>query len=443
MSAEPLRILIVSTALPYPASGFGTRVWQLSRYLAERHDVTLLTYARPWEMSRVQLAAQACTQVEVVPRTPPGHLARRARQVAVSVSRQPFAAVEQRSKALQVALDRLVSTRRFDLVQLESSRLWSLRLPKGPAIILDEHNVEYELLQRMRQGESSGPRRFFNRIEEAKFRRLEQRSWTEASGVAVTSEREEEVVRRHAPGTPCVVVPNAVDARYYAPLSDGLDDASGLAASDGSSAKTIVFTGLLSYRPNLDAAQYLVDQILPHVHRTHPDVELHVVGGFGRESEVAGLRRPGVVVTGWVTDIRPHLRRAAVVVAPLRMGSGTRLKVLEAMSMGKALVSTSIGSEGIMVTHNDHLMIADDPIQFAQEICRLLDNPELARRIANAGRNHVLKEYSWQGAGARLEYLHAQALGSSGGTDAPPAMARTRPNLRKTEAGGSLPLPRP
>ena len=111
--------------------------------------------------------------------------------------------------------------------------------------------------------------------------------------------------------------------------------------------------------------------------------------------------------------------------------------------MGKALVSTSIGCEGIKVRHNDHLMIADDPIQFAQEICRLLDDPELARRIGDAGRNHALREYSWQGAGARLEYLHAKALGSSGGADGPPAMAHSRPILRKTEARGSLPSPRP
>jgi glycosyltransferase involved in cell wall biosynthesis len=389
---DRLRILMVSPSLPYPFSGFGTRVWQLSRYLAARHEVTMLCYARTDETGSIPLVAEACSDLHVVSRAPVGRIARRASQAMMAASPLPYGAVEQRSRAMQAALDRLVASRPFDVVQLESSRLCALDLPAG-AVVIDEHNVEYELLARMHEGERSRGRRLFNAFEHAKFRRYEPRWWRRAAGVAVCSEREEPIVGGQAPATPVAVVPNGVDLDFYAPGGEDPEP------------DTIVFTGLLSYRPNLDAARHLVDAILPRVLARRPGALLMIVG-HGHEADLEGLARPNVVVTGWVPDVRPLVQRAAVVATPLRMGGGTRLKIVEALGMGKAIVSTTLGSEGINVRSGEHLLLADDPDAFAAAVVRVLADPGLARSLGAAGRALAVREYSWTRSGAALEELY-------------------------------------
>ena len=405
MSTDGLRILIVSPSLPYPFSGFGTRVWQLSRYLAQRHSVTMLAYARTDETDSIPIVAEACSDLRVVSRAPVGRIARRSSQLLMAASPLPYGALEQRSRTMQAALEELVAARPFDVIQLESSRLCALHLPKGAAVVIDEHNVEYELLQRMHEGERSRLRRFFNALEHAKFRRHEPRWWNEVSGVAVTSEREEPIVRGQAPGTLTAVVPNGVDLDFYAPGGGDPEP------------DTIVFTGLLSYRPNLDAARHLVDEILPRILRRRPGAVLTIVG-HGHETDLESLRRPNVVVTGWVPDVRPHVQNAAVVATPLRMGGGTRLKIVEALGMGKAIVSTSLGSEGINVRSGEHLLLADDPESFAAAVERVLSDAGLARSLGIAGRALAVREYSWSRSGASMEELYARIVPRVGATAA-------------------------
>ena len=389
---------MISPLLPYPVSGSGTRAFQLCGHLHASHDVTILTYVGPEEVTAVHRAEEVCARLRAVPLKELGELARRALQVALAPNPTPYAVIKMRTRAMQAALDDLAATRHFDLVQIESSRLWHLRLPAGVPVVIDEHNIEYELLQRMREGEDSPTRRIFNGVEARKFKRLERRAWLAAAGVAVTSNREQTIVHDHARETPTAVVPNAVDSEFFRPSSAPPEP------------DTVVFGGLLSYRPNLDAARYLVEEIMPLVRRSHPDVKLKIIGGFGQEADVASLRRPGVEVVGWVNDVRPHIQAGAVVVAPLRMGAGTRLKVLEALAMGKAMVSTNVGCEGIHVCDGTHLLIADEPQHFADQIGRLLLDPELAGRLGAAGRQFVQQNYSWQGAGASLDDLHRRVL---------------------------------
>jgi glycosyltransferase involved in cell wall biosynthesis len=260
---------------------------------------------------------------------------------------------------MQDAIDSLLAERPFDIVQIESTQMTCFRLRTDARVVLDEHNVEYELLRRMHQGESSPIRRAHQRLEERKVRRFERLLWRRVDGVAVPSRREELIVRRDAPGTPTAVVPNSVDLEYFSPGRDEPEDGQ------------IVFTGLLTYRPNLDAALHLVDDILPRVRERHSGASLTIVGG-GHGSDLDALRRPGVTVTGWVTDVRPYLRRASVVVAPLRIGSGTRLKVVEGLAMAKPMVSTTVGCEGIDVHSGEHLLVADAPDDFADAVVLLL-----------------------------------------------------------------------
>ena len=210
--------------------------------------------------------------------------------------------------------------------------------------------------------------------------------------MAITSEREVRIVRSIAPHTPAANVPNGVDTEFFAPVPAPPEPDS------------LVFTGLLSYRPNIDAVQHLVNDIFPLVRRARPACTLTIVGGGG--DDLTHLAGPGIRFTGYVPDLRPEIARAAVAVVPIRMGSGTRLKVVEALAMAKPMVSTTIGCEGIDVRDEEHLLIGDSPAVFAAQVLRLLDDPDAARRMGERGAALARSEYSWRGAADVLESLH-------------------------------------
>jgi glycosyltransferase involved in cell wall biosynthesis len=182
----------------------------------------------------------------------------------------------------------------------------------------------------------------------------------------------------------------------------------------------VVFNGVLDYRPNLDAAHHLVEEVWPLVLRRRPQARLLIVGR-GDEAERERLRRPGVEATGEVPDVRPYLAGAAVVIVPIRMGGGTRLKVVEALSMAKPMVSTTLGCEGVNVRHGEHLLVADGAEEFAGAVTQLLEDRWLAAELGRAGRARMEEEYSWELAGERLERLYARMLGRRDADLGPPA----------------------
>jgi len=398
MRRDQLRVLLISTQFPFPPrSGYTMRVAQLARRLAARHDVTLLSYAEPGVSGEVERVG-GDLDVEVVERDWGTVRSKRLTQIASAASLTPFLCRLIYTPALQQAIDALSARNSFDVVQLESSPLCAFRLPGGARVILDEHNIESEVFERIRQGESSVARRSFNRLEFRRFRRFERLSWTRVDGCAVTSEREERILREHAPETPVAVVPNGVDLDYFRP-------------SNGRPVPmTAVFNGVLDYRPNLDGALYLVDEIWPAVLERCPDARLEIVGRGG-PAERERLARPGVTVTGEVPDVRPHLAGAAVVVVPIRVGGGTRLKVVEGLAMGKPMVSTSLGCEGVNVTHGEELLVADPASAFADSIVRLFEDPSAAAALGAAGRARMEREYSWDLAAARLDELYERVVG--------------------------------
>jgi glycosyltransferase involved in cell wall biosynthesis len=179
-------------------------------------------------------------------------------------------------------------------------------------------------------------------------------------------------------------IPTGVDVDYW--CSDGRPEVP----------TRLVFTGSMDWYPNEDAVAYFVDAILPRIRQVVPEVSLTVVGRnptprMRRIGEQAGVR-----VTGTVDDVRPHVADAAVCVVPLRVGGGTRLKIFEALAMEKAVVSTSIGAEGLPVISGEHAVIADEPDEFARAVVRLLRHPDERRRLGTAGRRLVEERYSWQ-----------------------------------------------
>ncbi len=390
-----LRVLVIAAACPVPTrSGRDTRNLQLLRQIARRHDTTLLTYERAG--SEGELAALADElSIRVVPGGPPSGTAKRSQQLRSLLSLTPFSCTTTYSDAMQRAIDELNAEHHFDLIHVESVTACSFRFPAGIPICLDEHNVEYELHKRLWRGESSLVRRLFSGWEYLRMQRFEPRVWKRAGGCVVTSERELPTVRAAAPQVPTAVVPNGVDLEYFA--------RSGATATPHS----VVFCGVLNYRPNVDAASFLVEQVWPQVMARYPDAQLTLVGTAPEEERIR-LTREGVEVLGEVPDVRPHICGSAVVAVSVRIGGGTRLKVLEAMALGRPIVSTSLGCEGIAVRDGEQLLIGDDAETFAARILELFEDPDRGTQLADAGRELVESSYSWDLAGQRLEDLYRQ-----------------------------------
>lgn len=410
-----LRVLVVSPCFPFPpVSGVDMRIYQLVRQLAERHDVSFVSYATEGNNDGIRQLGESLA-VRAVYRSETTRIGRRLAQIRSLGTWEPFASSALRSSAMQTAIDELCASVEFDLIHVESSTMCNFRFPEGVPVIVDEHNVEYELYRRLYHGEPSAFRRAFNGLEYLRLRRFEERCWNQVDGCVVTSTREEPTLAAAAPVTPVAVVPNGVDLEYFAPWEADTNP------------HTVVFNGILNYRPNLDAATHLVEEIWPLVIERCPSARLALVGN-APEREARGLPRPTVDVVGRVPDIRPYLGAAEVVAVPIRMGGGTRLKVVEALSMGKAMVSTSLGSEGLAVRDREHLLIADDPGSFASRILELFEDASLRRRLGRAGRNLAERNYSWDLAGDRLDGLYGRVVEQT------PTAARRAPRLEPVNA---------
>jgi polysaccharide biosynthesis protein PslH len=301
------------------------------------------------------------------------------------------------SSAMQGAIDTLTALHGYDVIQVESSQMGGFDFPSDRVLVLDEHNVEYELLRRVATTDRSMTRRMYHGLEQRKVHAEELRAWRRCDGCAVTSAEYERTVHTESPSTATRVVPNAVDLEGFAPSSTPVQ------------AESIVFVGTMNFRPNADAVLHFVQDILPLVRRSRPSATLTVVGQ-NAPAEVRRLAGPAVRITGVVDDVRPYLATASVVIAPLRVGGGTRLKVLEGLAMGKAVVSTTIGCEGLAVVDGEHLLVADDPDRFADCVVELMGDVIRRDRLGRAGRELVERSYSWPAAAAALHDFHSELL---------------------------------
>jgi glycosyltransferase involved in cell wall biosynthesis len=206
-------------------------------------------------------------------------------------------------------------------------------------------------------------------------------------------------LREEVPKARTAVIPNAADVEYYQPRP--LDP-----PPDG---RTVVFFGLLSYFPNVDGVNHFVKDIWPRIAEAHPEALCKIIGGRPPPSLLA-LAGPRVELTGFVPDLRPHLAAAAVVVVPLRLGGGTRLKIVEAMAMGKAIVSTALGTEGIEAIPGRDILVEDEPAAFADAVNRLLAEPSLAECIGHSARRLAVERYAWSEAARALEGFYRRIL---------------------------------
>jgi glycosyltransferase involved in cell wall biosynthesis len=298
------------------------------------------------------------------------------------------------SPELEAALDRVLAHERFDLAQVEGIEL-ARYLPQlraaVPRLLFDDHNAEYLLQRRAFAADLGRPARWpyalYSLVQWRRLRRFERWACAAADRALAVSEADRRAIRALGAGTPVDLVPNGIEPEAY----DGWAQ-----ARPSAPAPRLLFTGTMDYRPNVDAAVWFCQSVWPRVRAARPDAGLWLVGQRPAPAVQLLGRLPGVEVTGLVEEIGPYLRDAAVYVAPLRVGGGTRFKILEAMAAACPVVSTRLGAEGIDAQDGRHLRLADEPAQFAAQILALLGAPEEGRRIAAAARTFVRERFDWR-----------------------------------------------
>lgn len=257
---------------------------------------------------------------------------------------------------------------------------WDMPVPK----VLFTHNVEALIWKRHYDIARNPLWKLLSWREWQAMSCAERMFLQKANHVLAVSQTDRDFFADIVPASKLTVIPTGVDIEYFQPLEGAVED-------------TVVFTGSMDWLPNEDGIIYFVQEILPKICRQIPNVKLSVVGRkpSARLQSIASHYPNQVHLTGWVDDIRPHLGRGAVCIVPLRIGSGTRLKIFEAMAMAKAVVSTTIGAEGLPVRDGTDLLLADSPDNFAQSVVRLLQDPAERRKLGRAARELVETKYSW------------------------------------------------
>ena len=386
-----MKILVVAHSLPRPTWGAGTRNYHLLRALAQKHTVSLLALVRPDEREHGSAAhlrshTRHVRQVEVPPTS-----SKRLNQIVALAKRQSYLLNLQMLPAAQAALNEELARHSYDAVLFEGLLVAGYHVPPHIRIILDEHNIEHELLQRSYQAGHGLVRRGFNWMEYRRLKPQEIARLRHADLVLVTSEREQRLLNGMLPGKNVRVVPNGVDVEAFAP------DAA-IPETPG----RLIFTASFDYYPNVQGALHFAETIWPRIRDARPDATWHLVGR-NPPPEIQRLGTfPGVTVTGSVPKVQPHLAAAQIAIVPLLTGAGTRLKILEAMAMRRAVVSTALGCEGLACIPGEHLLVADEPEAFAAAVLDLLDDASRRASLGERGRTLVETSYSWDFCGSQL-----------------------------------------
>jgi glycosyltransferase involved in cell wall biosynthesis len=265
--------------------------------------------------------------------------------------------------------------------------------------VLDLHNIESLLMKRYAECVTNPLKRVYADVTWRKLWRYETTTYGRFDECLACSEEDRTIALQQAPAARVTIVPNGVDLQ----LGVSMEETHRISAR-------LVFVGRMDYHANVDGIVWFSREVLPRLRAVRPDVSVQIVGG-NPSPEVRRLAQPGVIdVLGFVEEIGPFLREAAIVVVPLRVGGGTRLKILEALGLGKAVVSTRVGAEGIAITHGSNILIADEAGQFAESVLALLADPGWAHRLGLAGRRLVEQQYNWEAIVARLEELYRARL---------------------------------
>jgi polysaccharide biosynthesis protein PslH len=392
-----MNILFITTKSPWPLNdGHSLRSYNLLRQAAREHSIHLLSFVKYQEEKLgCERLREICSSVQLidVPANRSSFLL--ARDILKSLLLRRPAVVEKYDiAAMRKAIRVILEKEDIHLVHLDMLPLACyMEHLQGYPVLLNEHNVESLLLGRKAEHLNTISARLFFSLQRKWLERFEHKAVAAADHVISCSEIDADILRGFSTSTPVTTVPNGVDTVYFSPRQE-----------NSTSAVTLVFIGGLNWYPNRDAMQWFDERILPLVLHELPEIKLHLIG---QGCAISWRHRGNIVCHNAVDDIRPYMNPSAVFIVPLRIGGGTRLKILNAMAMAVAVVSTTIGAEGLQVTDGEDICLADREQSFAEAIVRLALSAEERCRIGSDARRTILDHYTWDSIGAKLRTVYA------------------------------------
>lgn len=405
-----MRVLQFAPRVCWPLdTGAKLRNYHLARVLAQRGDVSLLAFDDhlPLSIESINAFEKIYKQVDAIPRDSAYTFAKVVRGL---LGTTPLPVLNYTTSPMKRALEHLLSRQGFDIIQFESIHLISYlaivreasvrEASKRPVVVCDWHNVESELMQRYSQREPGHLRRAYASRTARLMSEFERHALRDFDAHIAVSERDADRLRAINPDARIFVIENGVDTDFYSDLG-----------TNNESLRRIIFVGSMDYHANIDAAVNFAHKVWPQVRARQPKLIFTIVGK-DPAPEVRGLAQiPGIEVTGTVDDVRPFYRDASVAVVPLKVGGGSRLKILEAMAAGVPVVSTTLGAEGLEVLHNENILIADTSEQLVQAITSVVENKPRRDQLSAAGRELVSRRYDWSSLGTALFGVYEDLLG--------------------------------
>jgi len=397
-------ILLITPRLPYPPDqGNKFTMFNMIRLLSKNHRVTLFSLVLGDEGARYNDELKKyCHRIETVRMRPKWSVKNLLYAVCKS---DPYTSIKYYSPLMMNRMRRFLKENRFDIIQVEFyymaqylMRLKSL-IPDDTATFLDTHNVEYFMYKDFYHTVKNPFLRFFMFFELLRIKSYERFVFNHFDRCLAVSKGDIERMTGLQPEVKAVLQPHGVDAELSASYHHARPKEN-----------SIIFFGTMSFFANYDAMRFFCGAIFPLIRRSIPEVKLTIAGSSPLPDIAALDSDPAITVTGYVDDLRALIARASVIVVPLRVGGGIRIKIVEAWAMGKAIVSTTIGATGVDFSDGEDILIADKPEDFAEKTVGLLKNEELRQRLGKAGRYKAQKKYSWDVLITGLEAEYEKAL---------------------------------
>ena len=404
-----MKVLFLSPTVPFPLTDGGRiRVFNLLKQVSQKCEVTLLALETlPTDAESIAHLERFGIQVHLVRHggeLPPVSLGT---ILSAFLKRVPITVARYNVPAYRQKFKELVATETFDLVHYEMFHVAQFHTETDLPSLLSQQNVDSAIWRRLCQETANPLRKCLYWTQQRAFERYERLINPKFDIVTCASEIDKQAFQRTSAESRFEIIPNGVDIEDYQPDSTPVRESSGLDAIGLDAQEPhLIYIGSMDWYPNEDAVTFFADEVLPRIHEKLPNVQFSAVGGNPSPRVQKLAANPQILVTGRVPEIKPYFARATVFVVPLRIGSGTRLKILEALAMGKAVVSTTVGAEGLDLGIGEEILIADEPKAFAEAVLRLLTDASLRRRLGEKGRARVERDYDWCGIGEKLLRLY-------------------------------------
>jgi glycosyltransferase involved in cell wall biosynthesis len=412
-----MKLLWLSHLIPYPPKGgVLQRSFYLLRELSKHHEIDLLAfnqkdliaplYKGDIERGLVdahQELSKICNDVEFFDIECDSKAAGKMLLALTSLfSRYPYTINWLRSETFSKTLLEKISRESYDLVHLDTISLDIYRPLLGNLpCVLDHHNIEsHMLLRRSRQEKSLVKKAYFFQ-EGVRLQRFEKRVCPEYWGHITCSDIDSERLRMITASSDIETIPNGVDTNFFAPKGLKQDD------------KTLVFVGTMSWYPNIEAAFFICNEIMPRLRLLRSGVRLQIIGANPPEQlRKFALKHDDIDVLGFVDEVRDYIEKATVYVCPIMDGGGTKLKILDALAMEKPIIAHKIASEGINVTDGVDILLADQADEYAELIVRLIESSTERVSLGKAARKLALEQYDYTSIGKSLSDYYVKLVGS-------------------------------